>query len=205
MHDRNVTQHNQTVYEQLKNKTELDLDKSTILQQIKQELTTSQLSSNKKTNAQKIIDRMSQASFNSNLNDYEDNILSRVWIRVNSPENQANQQSLKQALFENLADGIEHGNEVCSTGRCARVLQTLTLLDSDTNLNKPTQTVDMIRSETFAAASKILQDNLPSPDHDYENDNTLKTKVNQQIREVVDKYDLDEKTKDNIYQEAISY
>lgn len=89
-------------------------------------------------------------------------IMIDVYKRIISPENANNRTDMQRAFMESLADAVENDMQgsphlVCVTGRCARMLNSLTMLDSDGAISRPVQTTDMVRNEALSKASTILQ------------------------------------------------
>lgn len=85
-----------------------------------------------------------------------------VYKRILSPANTANRTDMQNAFMDSLSDVVENDvagrpHLVCVTGRCARMLNSLTMLDSDAPIARPVQTTDMVRNEALSKASKILQ------------------------------------------------
>lgn len=65
----------------------------------------------------------------SSTNIREVDALNLVWNRIHSPINKDNQSTLKDNLFDELCECIEHSKPVCSTGRFTRMLDTLNVID----------------------------------------------------------------------------
>ena len=97
----------------------------------------------------------------SRLNAKDIEILQLVWNRIHHPDNKNNFNNLKESLIINLKDCIEthYGkqNVVCLVGRCNRVIDSLTLLDSDNILNQSTKTQQILKNEIFSKAAKIVE------------------------------------------------
>jgi hypothetical protein len=106
----------------------------------------------------------------SSLDDNEDSILQHVWARINNPSNIEQKTELKASLLDSLADSAivdSHGrptSTVCINGRCNRIINSLTLLDSDPVISEPVRTVDILRNEILTKSSKILNDTLTDND-----------------------------------------
>ncbi len=83
-------------------------------------------------------------------------ILSKIWTRVNSPENIENKDAMTKVLLQALSDGAD----VCVTGRVDRIIDTLTLLDKNPVLANPVKTMDIFRKEVLDYSYKYLQDKL---------------------------------------------
>lgn len=125
----------------------------------------STLSPNKLRRAQKTLAAVDKAGNNSAVGAHENQIIDEVWQRINSRENEDRQNELKESLADALIDATdESGYTVCSNGRCARVLSSLTLLDTNPDVAAPVKTREILRSEVMSKASKIIEtaiDNLP--------------------------------------------
>lgn len=90
----------------------------------------------------------------------EREILTRTFNRVMAPENAKNKTSLMNAFMDSLADSVEHGHLVCTTGRCTRVLNSLNVLDANPEIAKPPITMEMLRSEVLTKSGRILEREL---------------------------------------------
>lgn len=122
-----------------------------------------------KDRALKTIDVMSKGNWITSLNARESEILSNVWKRTGSAENEQNRISLQSSLMNSLADCIEdgyNGNEyqVCISGRVGRVLGSMTLLDANEQISEPIKTAEILRNEIFSKSYKIIQDSLKETD-----------------------------------------
>lgn len=85
-----------------------------------------------------------------------------VYKRIISPDNANSRPDMQRAFMDSLADVVENDAQgrphlVCVTGRCARMLNALTMLDHDGTIARPVQTTDMVRNEALSKASTILQ------------------------------------------------
>lgn len=88
-----------------------------------------------------------------------------VYKRIISPENAGSRADMQRAFMDSLSDVVEndaqgHPHLVCVSGRCARMLNSLTMLDNDGTIARPVQTTDMVRNEALGKASTILQEAL---------------------------------------------
>jgi hypothetical protein len=122
-----------------------------------------------KERAMKTIDVMSKGNWITSLNARESEILSNVWKRTGSAENEQNRVSLRGSLMNSLADCIEDGYnnaeyQVCISGRVGRVLGSMTLLDADERISEPIKTAEILRNEIFSKSYKIIQDALKETD-----------------------------------------
>jgi hypothetical protein len=140
-----------------------------IIDDIRVELNRANLQEDKHERAMQILNTMSVGNPISSLNTTEDKVLLEVWKRINSPENATNRDDLKRSLWDSMASGVEtnyngDASAVCITGRCSRVLDSLTLMDADNKIAKPPQTVDSLRNEVLAKSYTILQNMLRDSD-----------------------------------------
>jgi hypothetical protein len=129
----------------------------------------------KKQNARRIVERMAAVrpkEETTSIGGSEREILINVWKRINSPENADHCDSLQESFMEALADGMDKSaingtyHEVCTMGRCSRVLNSLTMLDSDPVISQPVKTKEILRNEVFMKAHQIIQAHLttvPAP------------------------------------------
>lgn len=119
----------------------------------------------KRKRALKALNIIQGGHWVSSLNDREDKVLLNVWTRIHDPRNKENKDSLKTALMDSLAEcvapdyyGVDQS--VCTMGRTERVINSLTLLDSDEDISKPVKTKEIMRNEVFTKSYKIIQDEL---------------------------------------------
>jgi hypothetical protein len=133
---------------------------------------------------------------------YDDNelgILLNVWDRINNPENTENAASMQT----NLANALCDGSTVCAVGRVSRVLDSLTLLDSDSKIAAPPMTNQMLRDEIFTLTNRILNEELIilGKKESYEKGETLPeiSGIKDEIRNAVYKqYDGNGPSRDNL-------
>lgn len=117
----------------------------------------------------RILNKFTEGNANTNLGTTEDMILLNIYKRINSPENTESRDNLKAALFDSMADSMDKNQygeyrEVCLSGRCNRIIQSLTLLDNDEKISKPIKTTEILKNEVFAKSYKIIQDELSRAD-----------------------------------------
>lgn len=115
----------------------------------------------KKVRAQKTYLSMLSNNPISSLGSTETEVLDQVWNRIHSDENSDRKTELINSLMDQLADATEKTYDdkyhvVCTSGKCLRVLDSLTLLDSDKLISSPAKTKEIIRKEIFESASKYL-------------------------------------------------
>lgn len=117
------------------------------------------LSPNKLERARKTLSAM--IGHNTAIGDYEKLMVDNIWNRVNSRSNADRIDTLRESFADALVDCTnDEGYTVCSNGRCARIISSLTLLDSDANAAAPVKTREILRSEVMSKAAKILENAL---------------------------------------------
>ena len=82
-------------------------------------------------------------------------VLQLVYLRCCNPKN--DKKTMITALSDNLKNCVENGNIVCVTGRVARVISTLILLDFDEN-NWNMKLVDDYKEEILNKTKNIIQE-----------------------------------------------
>jgi hypothetical protein len=115
------------------------------------------------------LDKVTEGNWVSKLNARESDVLTEVWRRMNSSQNEDNRDNLRDSLMDSLSDCVETGYngqdyQVCASGRMGRVLGSLTLLDSDQRIAEPIKTAEILRNEIFAKSYQIIQDGLKGTD-----------------------------------------
>lgn len=176
VHDSTVTNQTKNKYDKIKTLNSRYPEQYTI-----QDLIESVTKDNDEKRAKKIIDVINKMKgSNIKLEDSEENILLNVWKRVNTKSNINKTQNTddknkskskdyidnkKESFYKSLEDCIEKslgGREitVCSTGRCSRIIDSLTLIDENAEISNSIQNTDMIRNEAMSKSYKILQDEL---------------------------------------------
>jgi len=91
----------------------------------------------------------------------EQEVITEIWRRISSSDNTQNKESLQQALYESMDDCIENGNLVCTQGRVAQMLQSMSHLDVDKNVGSM-NTTEALRNDVYKNASDILNNNIKS-------------------------------------------
>lgn len=82
-------------------------------------------------------------------------VLQLVYLRCCNPKN--DKQTMLESLTDNLKNCVENGNIVCVTGRVARIVSTLILLDFDEN-NWNMKLVDDYKAEILNKTKNIIQE-----------------------------------------------
>ena len=85
----------------------------------------------------------------------EVDVLNLVWNRIHSDVHSDNLETVKESLFNQLADMQEYGVTVCATGRFTRLVDTLNAIDNEVTI-KPSY---VINQEMMNKSSKI-RDNM---------------------------------------------
>lgn len=164
VHDSELTSELEKKYFEIKN---LNSQQEVSAPDLKSELNA--LKPSDKKRALNVIDFIIKSDGSvSNLNhEKEIAVLDTIWKRIYSEDNKKNRDSLKTAFFNSLLDCQEKNYSgkdvnVCSSGRVSRVINSLTLLDSNPNVSKPLKTQEILRNEVFSKAHKILENSLES-------------------------------------------
>lgn len=112
--------------------------------------------------AQEVIkDIVAKPSIISSLNITDAEVLGSVWARINHPENSDRRQYLVNSLKDSLKNcHNDSGFTVCVTGRVTNILDSLTLLDSNSEISKPIVTTEILRHDVLQTASNVVK-NLP--------------------------------------------
>lgn len=109
-----------------------------------------------KNNITRTLDRVRQGERVMTLGATDTECLQRVWLRSKDPRNINTGQSIREALFDALADSVESNNVVCVNGRSSRILSSLILLDWDKR-NWEIKKLEQFKNEIFAEAGKIIE------------------------------------------------
>lgn len=152
VHDSNVTSHTKEVY--------LDLA-TTEPENIQNDSVGDIIDKLRKTKAANSVNYLKSEIYNMDVN--EQRLLQLVWNRSYHPNNQINRECIQDSIIDHVADCVENGFPVCVTGRAARLVDSLTLLDFKHGAVK---THDMYKSEIFNDVKNIIdkevEDNLMS-------------------------------------------
>lgn len=156
VHDSGVVGSIRNSIQMLQDKTDIKYDVAQTVFEIRKFL--NRLSeSDKKHDALLALDAIERSCLPlSSTNIKEVDALSLVWNRINSDyHNDDNKKQLHLNLIAELAECIEHGEPVCSTGRFTRMLDTLNVIDPLVNI-KPSY---IITNEMMEKCCQI-RDNL---------------------------------------------
>lgn len=131
VHDHVVSKTVKKSAKKLRENTKLIKDIPTTLREVRNLINLSD-EENKKENATKTLDTIEQKNQNfSSINMSELEALQLVWNRIHSPVNNNNINNLKNNLVNELNDCNEDREQVCSTGRFSRIIDTLNKTDNE--------------------------------------------------------------------------
>lgn len=118
-----------------------------------------EFSEKEKKNALIAADKMNKGLNIIILGDTENNVLLNVWNRSYHPSNINNKKNIQSAIIRQLSDCVENDRLVCGSGRVARVIGSLAIIDYNDEIGKIVTTEDL-RNEVFSMASKSLNDTI---------------------------------------------
>lgn len=101
-------------------------------------------------------------SFITNLNAYEYDVVAVVWNRIHDNSNLDNLDELRSSFFQALRDCYDDSRDrlYCITGRVSRILDSLTLLDTDPVISEATKTQNILRKEIMNKTYVLLQEEI---------------------------------------------
>ncbi len=106
-------------------------------------------------NASVILKKIAEGNLISTFNESEDRLFAYTWERCKHPRNKKNADLMRESIANSLAESIENGNQVCTNGRVARVLNSLALLDYDTSMTG-VMTFEAYRNKIFQETKEIF-------------------------------------------------
>jgi len=210
VHESEVTNQMHHIYNRLvfeNSKNDLNIDPAPTISQIKSEVVKHVYENDvKRRRALKALDIISSGNWIGHLNEREDKVLLNVWKRINAPHNRDNRDNLKTAFMDSLADCIVpdyYGVEqpVCTMGRAERVINSLTLLDANSDISAPVKTREIMRNEVFSKSHQIIQNALKDAPVDVARAyNGVTTEQGPELKEKVAQFEqeLKEKIADDI-------
>jgi hypothetical protein len=172
VHDSYVNENMRKIYTNIITQNTLESPIATSIAEIKEAVKKYPFSNKKmKTHALQIVDRMAAGNAISSLQTNERDLLLNIWNRIHSADNSESRDSLKLAFMNALADGMEKSSngdyhEICTSGRCSKMLGALTILDAHPEISRPMQTKQMLRNEIFAKTYQIIQNQLAQAPRD---------------------------------------
>jgi hypothetical protein len=157
VHDSNVVSNVKMIYDKVISKNSQEKKQSndeSVLNEIRHAIDNFPFTGGKGTAAKNTFDVMIKNKLPTAFEATEKDVLVDVWRRITSAENETRRTALKESFMDSLAES--NGNNVCTMGRCSRVLSSLTLLDKDTEISKPIKTVEILRNEALMKAHKVV-------------------------------------------------
>ena len=111
----------------------------------------------KRDDALKSLNRIERNTLRFTFSDMKEvDVLNLIWNRIHSDVHADNLETVKESLFNQLADMQEHGVIVCATGRFTRLVDTLNVIDNEVTI-KPSY---VINQEMMNKSSKIRENML---------------------------------------------
>ena len=216
VHESQVSNDLQRIYNNIKHENDkedmiaggLDNRQGNNIESIRQSVNTHNFSDETaRRRALNVLDTMSAGGEVTKLNDNERNILLNVWKRIHSSDNDNRRSNLKESFVDSLANGMEknyYGDYamVCANGRCGRVINSLTLLDSNPSISKPPVTKEIMKNEIFSKSYSILDGELKKAPADVVkayNGTTPESQINEDLNARVE--DFTKNVKDKIEQQ----
>jgi len=140
----------------LKKSTKIEKSLPTSLKEVRSFL--NNLPENDKRNdALKSLNRIERNTLRFTFSDMKEvDVLNLIWNRIHSDVHADNLETVKESLFNQLADMQEHGVIVCATGRFTRLVDTLNVIDNEVTI-KPSY---VINQEMMNKSSKIRENML---------------------------------------------
>lgn len=143
-----------------------------------------------------VLEEMSKGNEITKLHDNETNVLLNVWKRIHSSDNTDNRENLRNSFMDALASGQElnhYGDyaTVCTNGRCGRVINSLTLMDSNATISKPIKTREIMKNEVFSKSYAILNAELMKAPTDVAkayNGATPESEIDEELQTRVDRF-----------------
>jgi hypothetical protein len=125
------------------------------------------LSPDKRRKAEATLNKIDDG-FISGLNDTESNIFALVWSRSYHEANKDNKEEIQDAILDALVDSVNNdqfNTTVCVTGRAARYVGALAVLDFDDNSTK-VMTYEMHKNEIFNDCKSIIETEIKNLSND---------------------------------------
>src|SRR5581483_2162970 len=156
-HDPSVNIHTREVLEIIRDQNTIDTQKA--LADAKSYINGAVADENKRKKALGGLDAVSFGSRNDTIGDTDTNVFTYVWGRSCIPANSAKRALIQEAIVNALVDMKDTDtSQVCIGGRCARLIEALTLLDHDPKVSEGSATVEMYKNEIMSGAAKIIDD-----------------------------------------------
>lgn len=140
----------------LKKSTKMERNLPTSLKEIRKFLK-NMPKNDKRDDSLKSLNRIEKNTSPFTFSDMKEvNVLNLIWNRIHSDVHKDNLDTVKESLYNQLADMQEHGYSVCATGRFTRLVDTLNVIDEEVSI-KPSY---VINQEMMNKSSKIRENIL---------------------------------------------
>lgn len=140
----------------LKKSTKMERNLPTSLKEIRKFLK-NMPKNDKRDDSLKSLNRIEKNTSPFTFSDMKEvNVLNLIWNRIHSDVHKDNLDTVKESLYNQLADMQEHGYSVCATGRFTRLVDTLNIIDEEVSI-KPSY---VINQEMMNKSSKIRENIL---------------------------------------------
>ena len=137
----------------LKKSTKMERNLPTSLKEIRKFLK-NMPKNDKRDDSLKSLNRIEKNTSPFTFSDMKEvNVLNMIWNRIHSDVHKDNLDTVKESLYNQLADMQEHGYSVCATGRFTRLVDTLNVIDEEVSI-KPSY---VINQEMMNKSSKIRE------------------------------------------------
>ena len=196
VHDTAVLGETKTALQNIRQHQRQNEDPDTAIQKVLRMITSSTaVDGAGKERARSVLNSLTD-QVHSKLGMSDKEVLNTVLNRINDPVNAEGKDNLADMLIQNLADGVEHGTAVCSTGRAVRIASTLDALDAEDVLKiRPTWAInEEIGDSVSVVKSAVLADLDDASKQAFEkaDPNEEETRVSDQVSQMI-KQKLQEK------------
>lgn len=158
VHDSKVNQDLRTTLERLKQQAPRGISPTQSITEARNYINANFIGT-KQDKAMRVLNMIAQGNRITSLGSKEDEVFMYTWERSNHPNNEEQQDIIRNAIVDSLIDCFEHGNMVCINGRCGRVLASLATIDFDDNVGA-VNTFENYKNEIFREANKIIQSEI---------------------------------------------
>lgn len=133
---------------------------------------------------------LSNPSHVTSLDDTDATVLGTVWARIHNPENDKNRPELIKSLEKSLENCYSNGYVVCATGRVSNILDSLTLLDKNTEIAQPVVTTEILRKDVLQHVSNMLE-KLPDREKEVYNEGPSHANFSSLVNNLKDRAETD--------------
>jgi len=147
VHDHGISSATKANVDALKARATAKVDVGSVINAVRNEVLSGQLSADQKTNALQVIDRLSD-SVHSNFDVSDKEVLGLVWKEIDGHKDRI---SLQETLCKQLSESVERGFVVCQSGRIARIVASL----DGTGILNTGIPLEVISSEIAATAASV--------------------------------------------------